>query len=437
MKRGRQNDGQRLRPQRRRDGQQWMLDLAIKQTGRVQNFANDERDVPAEVKSYRMIPRAFYRRAKHQEAIALAARAAGHRETARALFWRAAQTYREAQHAIFQDGHPEKAFLHRKLLECFDAVIALADYPIEKVEIPWEGRRISALLHLGAPRSPAPTVLVLPGMDMTKEAAPNPLDNVFAARGMHALVIDGPGQGVSNLRRIWVTDDNYERAANAAVDYLVGRPEVDAARIAVCGVSFGSHWGPRLAAIDTRVRALATTHAVYGPKISIFEEASPRFKQMFMYMAGMTDEDAFDEMAARMTTAGYGARIHCPALVVTGEYDPLSHLEEAVAFFEELAGPKELWVFENEFHRVSGKAGIAGLEIYPFLADWLRDALSGRFPPDHRKIVLIPQRGAAGPYSAPVASVYVPDREGAATDPAGDGHQHGDRGLAGPAGSCF
>jgi dipeptidyl aminopeptidase/acylaminoacyl peptidase len=400
-----------LQPRRRRDGQQWILDLAVKHTGRVQNFANDERDVPPEVKSYRMIPRAFYRRARHEEAIALAALAAGHRETALRLFWRAAQTYREAQHAIFEDGHPEKRYFHEKLLECFDQVIALAPYPIEKVEVPWEGRSISALLHLRADRRPAPAILLLPGMDMTKEAAPSPLDNVFAARGMHVLVVDGPGQGASNLRKIWITDDNYERAAKAAVDYLMDRPEIDRDRIGVCGVSFGSHWGPRLAAIDPRVRALATTHAVYGPKTPIFEQASPRFKQMFMYMAGMTDEDAFDEMAARMTTSDCGRRITCPTLMVTGEYDPLSHLEEAVAFFEELAGPKELWVFENEFHRVSNKSGIAGLEIYPFLADWLRDALAGRFAANHRKIVLVPQKSGAGPYSAPVSSVYMPDRE--------------------------
>jgi len=95
----------------------------------------------------------------------------------------------------------------------------------------------------------------------------------------------------------------------------------------------------------------------------------------------------------------------------SGEYDPLSHLEEAVALFAELGGPKELWVFENEFPRVSGKAGIAGLEIYPFLAVWLHDALMGRFARDHRKVVLVPQRSGAGPYSGTVPSVYVPDRE--------------------------
>ncbi|MBI4276884.1 MAG: alpha/beta hydrolase [Armatimonadetes bacterium] len=399
-----------MKSERRRDTQQWILDWLVKQTGRVQNFANDERDVPAEVKSYRMIHRVLYKKARHEEDIARAAERAGHRHTARALYWRAAQTYREAQHAIFVDDHPEKIFLHGKLIECYDRVIALADYPIEKVEIPWEGVQIAGLLHLLPDRRRAPTILLLPGMDMTKEAAPNPLDNVFLHRGMHVLSIDGPGQGASNLRKIRVGDDNYERAASAAVDVLAVRPEVDPERIGVCGVSFGSHWGPRLAATDKRVRGLATTHAVYGPKRAIVEEASPRFKQMFMYMAGLHDEDAFDRMAERMTTAGHGSKITCPTLMVTGEYDPLCHLEDTAAFFEEVAGPKEMWVFENEFHRVSSKEGIAGMEIYPFLADWLLDAVNGKYRAGHRRIVLVPQKTGAGPYSPAVKSVYLPTR---------------------------
>ncbi|MDR7544710.1 MAG: alpha/beta fold hydrolase [Armatimonadota bacterium] len=396
---------------RRRDNQQWILDWLVKQTGRVQNFANDERDLPPEVKSYRMIPRVLYRKARHEEDIARAAERAGHRRTALALYWRAAQTYREAQHAIFVEDHPEKVFLHGRLLACYEKVIAFADYPIEPVEIPWEGRSIAGLLHLLPGRTRAPAILFIPGMDMTKEAFPNPLDNAFAQRGMHVLSIDGPGQGISSLRKIWVTDDNYERAAQACLDYLVRRAEVDAGRVGVYGTSFGSHWGARLAARDDRVRALATTHAVYGSKRAIFEEASPRFKQMFMYMAGMRDEAAFDEMAARMTTEGYGARISCPTLVVTGEYDPLCHLEDVLQFVHELAGPRELWVFENEFHRITGRQGIAGMDIYPFLADWLRDALDGRLPRDLNRMVLVPQKTGAGPYSPPVRSFYLPERE--------------------------
>jgi len=402
----------RMAPRRRRDSQQWILDWLVKTTGRVQNFANDERTVPHGVKSYRMIPRTMYRVARHQEDLARAAAQRGHAETAAALYWQACQTYREAQHAIFEDDNPEKTFLYERCVACYGKVVSLTGAPVEAVEIPWEGVRIAALFHRAPAPHPLPAVLFIPGMDMTKEAAPHPLQNPFTRRGLHVLVMDGPGQGQSNLRKIRVTHDNYERAARACIDYLAQRPDVDRDRIGVCGTSFGSHWGPRLAAVDDRVRALATTHAVHGSKRAIFEEASPRFKQMFMYMAGLTDEEEFDRMAEAMCDDEHARLVRCPTLLVAGEYDPLCHLEDVLAFYEKLGGPKELWVFEDEFHRVSGRDGIAGLEIYPFLADWLGDALAGRLPDDLRKMVLVRQQDGIGPYGPSVRTLLIPGRDG-------------------------
>jgi dipeptidyl aminopeptidase/acylaminoacyl peptidase len=396
------------RSKMKRDDQQWVLDWIVKTTGRVQNLANDERDLPKEVKSYRMIPRVLYKEARHIEGIAKAAEATGHTDTARQLYRRANQVYHEAQHSIFEDDNNEKIFLHGKHIECADKVAAYADYPVEKVEIPWEGVQIQGRFHVLKDRRKAPTVLFLPGMDMTKEAFPNPLANPFLRRGMHVLSIDGPGQGISNIRKIRVSDDNYERAAMAAIDWLLTRPEVDPHQIVISGISFGCHWGVRTAAIDKRVRALATTYAVVGPKKAIFGEASPRFKQMFMYMSGQTDEAEFDAMAEKMDTAGYAERISCPTLLTMGEYDPLCHLEAAVDFFDELKCPKELWVLENEFHRISLREGIGGIEIYPYIADWLRDELDGKHPKTLNKTILVKQKSGLGPYEAPTDSLNVP-----------------------------
>jgi dipeptidyl aminopeptidase/acylaminoacyl peptidase len=396
------------RSKMKRDDQTWVLDWLIKTTGRVQNFANDERDLPPEVKSYRMIPHVLYKEAHHVETIAKAAETAGHTDTARQLFRRASQVYHEAQHSIFEDDNKEKIFLHGKHIECYDKVTVYADNPIEKVEIQWEGVQIQGRFHILRDRRKAPAILFLPGMDMTKEAFPNPLANPFLRRGMHVLSIDGPGQGISNIRKIRVSDDNYERAAMAAIDWLVSRPEVDPDQIMIVGISFGCHWGIRAAAIDRRVKALATTYAVVGSKKAIFGEASPRFKQMFMYMSGLSDEDEFDAMVERMDTAGYADRIKCPTLLTMGEYDPLCHLEDAVDFFDELNCPKELWVLENEFHRISLREGIGGIEIYSYIADWLRDELDGKHPKDLNKTVLVKQKSGAGPYEVPTDSLSIP-----------------------------
>jgi pimeloyl-ACP methyl ester carboxylesterase len=397
---------------RRRDGQQWLLDWMVKTTGRVQNFAYDERLLPPEVKSYRMIPRVFGRRARNLEELARRAETAGHLETARELFWRAADTYREAQHAIFEDDNPEKIYLHGKLLECYDKVIQYASYPIELVEIPFEGTFIQALFHMVPGASRLPTILFCPGMDMTKEKFLSPLRHPFVERGLNCLQIDGPGQGTSNMRKIRVGVDTYERAASAAIDFLSGRPEVDSKRIGVSGYSMGSYWGMRVAAVDPRVGAVATAAACYGPKTAIFEEASPRFKQVFMYMAGIDNEDEFDALAAQMTLDAHAPRITCPSLMVAGEYDPLAHLEDVEAVFERIPGPKELWVVEDDFHMPQFIDNFGGIDIFGYLADWLLDALNGRLPADMSRRVLVRKGGGRGPYDDAIAGSRLPERIG-------------------------
>lgn len=403
--------------ERRRDNQQWMLDWIIKTTGRVQNFAYDNRIVPPEVKSYAQIHRVVDKHARHVIAIAEAAEAKGHFETAGELYWAASEHYREAQHTIFEDDNPEKIYLHGMLLKCFDKVMQYADHPIERVEIPFEGNYIQGVLHMLPGRPKAPTVVFCPGMDMTKEAFIDARHHPFVNRGLNCLHLDGPGQGTSNIRKIRVTLDNYERAGSAAIDFLCERPEVDADKIAVSGFSMGSYWGMRLAARDKRVKAVATAAACYGPKTAIFEQASPRFKQVFMYMAGIHDEEEFDEFASQMVLDDVADKVECPALQVTGEYDPLAPLETVLPIYEKVPTPKELWVIENDFHNPRNRPNFGGIDFFGYLADWINDALAGKIPADHRREVLVPEHIGCGPYDDTHSGMnfMLPERVGAAT----------------------
>jgi pimeloyl-ACP methyl ester carboxylesterase len=396
-----------IRTKRRRDNQQWLLDLAVKTTGRIQNFAYDQRTLPKEVKSYRMVHRVLEKYGRHMETLAREAEKAGHRESACDMYWHACERYREAQHAIFEDDHPEKIYLHGKLLDCFEKVMSLSGTATERVEIPFEGNYVQALLYLAPGGHKAPTVLFVPGMDATKESSPK--THPFTARGMHCLHIDGPGQGTSNIRKIRVGVDNYERAGQAAIDYLCSRPEVDSENIAVAGSSMGSYWGMRIAATDKRVKAVATSAACYSGKRAIFEEASPRFKQVFMYMAGIDDEDEFDAIAEQMTLDGLAGKIKCPSLMVVGEYDPLAHLEDVLEVYREVPAPKELWVVEDDFHQPRGIENVGGIDSLAFQADWIRDALNGRKQADLDRIVLVDKMGK-GQYSDRIAGVFFPER---------------------------
>ena len=389
---------------RQRDSQQWILDYVVRESGEAQNWEHEGRRFPEGVKNYRMIPKLMGEQARQVEGVAEMALAHGSRKTAEQIFWLATERYRLAQHSIFEDDHPVKIQLYAGMERCFSRVMELSLSPIERLEVDFEGQQIQVALHLLPGRPTAPIVLYVPGMDETKESQHSPR-NYFLQRGVHFAAMDGPGQGKSNMRKIRVTDNNYERAGSAVIDALLARPEVDG-HVGLMGRSMGSFWAPRIAAHDSRVAVLAATSACFAPKVFIFNQASPRFKQVFLYMSGMTDdEEAFDEIADRMVLTGYASKIHCPTLLVTGEFDPLSPVEYAKAVYDELAGPKELWVRENNFHKSRNDYDLGGAQIEMFIADWMVEKLRGNVDPGLASIQYVRQ-GGHGPFESPVPEDY-------------------------------
>src|SRR3954463_1099670 len=285
-----------------RDNQQWMLDLALNMRGRVQNFERDDLEVPPgkRARNYRMLPKVWREAAERHEALARRAEGRGANATATAHYDHAVEAYRMAQHPIYFDNHPVKKYLYRKLSEMVDRRSQVADYPIERVEVPFdEGKTISCLLHLLPDRRKAPVVIYVPGMDQTKEVFPKAHHNIALSRGFHVLAMDGPGQGNSNIQKIRSVGDAYERAGAAVIDYLCKRPEIDAGKIAVYGISMGSYWSLRLSSYDHRAAAVVSSVACFNPNNTIFTQSSPRFKQMFMYMAGYDNEENFSEVLTK------------------------------------------------------------------------------------------------------------------------------------------
>jgi len=390
----------KLRTQR--DNQQWMLDLALNMRGRVQNFERDDAEVPAgkRARNYRMLPKVWREAAARHEALARRAQALGFNEVATYHYDHAVESYRMAQHPIYFDNHPVKIELNRKLGEMVDRRSKTASYPIERIEVPFGGgKTISCLLHLLPDRRKAPVVIYVPGMDQTKEVFPRAYHNIALARGFHVCAMDGPGQGSSNLQKIRAVKDNYERAGAAVIGYLAKRPEVDPKKIAIYGISMGSYWSLRLSSYDHRAAAVVSSVACFNPNNTIFSQSSPRFKQMFMYMAGYDDEARFDkEVASGMTVRGYLGKVKCPTLLVTGEFDPLCPLEDAVEAFHDLKVPKELWVIENQYHPLWGLGNLGGLDCHDYVLDWLKGLFSGKRAPTKKGRIAYIRESGDGPW---------------------------------------
>ena len=327
----------------------------------------------------------YMRVAERRLAIAERAESSGHPETARRQFHYAALCFGIAQYLIQTDGSAEKHRLHEQMRACFQKVAALADYPLETVEIPFEddppfeGESFPGVLHLPKTTEPAPCVIYLPGTDMTKEQVPNPEDNIFTKRGVACLSLDGPGQGESLLRMLKVKVEtwNHERAVSAAIDYLETRDEIDSSRIAVFGVSTGAYWSARAAVHEARgkdrIRASAGLMTQWQTGfVTEFEHAQPGFKSNYMYMAGVYDEAEFDRQAALHTLEGLLQEVTCPVLVGMGEHDEVCTPVEVEALLAEMKAPHDLWIYNDEFHPLGGVA----IEAWEGVVDWMKDRLN-------------------------------------------------------------
>ncbi len=369
------------KPHLARDNQQWFFDWMVKETGKTFHFQPDGRGrLPKSVRSHDMISKHVGMAAKKSERLAQTEMAAGHKETAMELYYSAALQYADAQHVVFETGD-EKKFLHGGVIRCYDKVRELAPYKIEHVDVPWNGTVVSGNLHLAPGNDPKPLIFYVPGCDQTKEAWPHPYYNQALQRGMHVFSFDGPGQGESNLRGIRLTDDNYEDAAAAVIEVLMKRREVDAKKIGVYALSFGSFWGMRIAAKNRNIAAAAAPWASFVDKYYLMTEESPRYKQLFAYLTQSSSEAELDAVWQKMTMDGLMDKITCPTLIVAGEYDPRAPIDEVYRAFDEMTAPAELWVLPDQHHNGSitqkGRSSVWEADIHAFVCDWMRERFNG------------------------------------------------------------
>ena len=356
----------------------------------------DLQAVYSKVTGRRSFPKAWSKRAIALEALAKAAEAQGRLVTARQLYHRAALCFGRAQHLIPIHGNAQKEDSYRSLYRCYDKVIEMSAGNMEKHSPEFApGQKAHAVFHKAPGDGPKPTILIIPGMDAIKEDVANPYANDYLSRGMNVCAMDGPGQGECNSNAVWLTEDNYQKAASAVIDWLAARDDVDAERIGVMGMSMGSRWGVQVGAHDTRIKAVCGQMANVGTFDVIFEQAQPNFKRIFMYMTGYTDEGEFDQFMTGMDYLPDVAKsLKVPHLLVAGDMDELCAPADIAIFRNNLGGPSELWLYEGIFHPMGEVAG----EIYPAMADWLLTTLNEGRPSGYERTVYVEEGATLGAY---------------------------------------
>ena len=324
---------------------------------------------------------AFEATARRREAKARAAVEAEQPVTARDNYFMAAIHWGAAQWTYDENNEANIAY-NQKKRECYAHYARLADHQVEAAWVPFKDKALPGWLHLppNYRGGRIPFVVAIPGMDSYKETCVALYGDRWLNRGIGVLALDGPGQYESPILGIPVTMENWVATGKAVLDWLSARPEVDPERIGVMGTSFGSFFSTIVAANEPRLSACAVMSTCLEPGChTIFEEASPTFKKRFMYMAGHTDEAAFDAFCKTLTWEGHAEKIRCPYLCVVGEAEELSPLDCAERLVKTLDAPKMLVVYQDSRHSV-GNVPAANLGPFPqvLVADWMAARLAGK-----------------------------------------------------------
>lgn len=286
----------------------------------------------------------------------------GEPETARKLFLRAS-TYYRAPLFIMGPTHEDFRSNVSNMQECFRHAAALFSPRIEPIQFPFRDKTLSGYFWKpDASRTKRPTLMVIGGVETWAEDCYFMVGQTPTTRGYNVITADLSGQGMTPDQDLHF-GGQMEIPLAAFIDYAVSRPEVDAAKLAVFGFSWGGHIVFKGAAHDARIRAMIANPPMPNVIRGVWAQQSS---------ASRTDpvsRTAFDQIVWRFglslvpTPRNIARRfgkiydyavngradprkIACPVLLMAGEGEANVTLQIARETFAKLPNPKkELRIF--------------------------------------------------------------------------------------------
>jgi dienelactone hydrolase len=284
-------------------------------------------------------------------------------------------------------GHPGRVETYKKAQDAFRKAMILGSQPVERIDLPYEGKTFPALYCRAPGEGRKPVVVYCNGLDSSKELLYwSRLHQALARRGISTLLVDQPGTGEALRLNGLPATPRSERWATPAVDWLVAQSDVDPDRIGMTGISLGGHYAPRAVAFEPRF----ASGAVWGANHNWAEVQQKRLRREgenpvphywdhVMWVFGASDLEDFHEKTKEMTLNGVMEKIKVPFLVTHGERDRQIGLEYAHQSFDQLVNSphRELKVFTDR----EGGVEHVGADNMAFgrdyIADWFADTLGG------------------------------------------------------------
>jgi esterase FrsA len=253
--------------------------------------------------------------------------------------------------------------------------------PIERVEIPFaghpgEGSQVVVLVRKPVGVSRPPVVLMWGGVDACKEQMTAASDALLA-RGVATVAMDNAGTGESPVKGV----PDAERQFITALQWIAAQPDLDGARPAVLGRSFGGYWATKLAhllpdALAGAVNWGGGVHHMFQPS---WVQAS-RYPDSYLMelvetrsrMLGATNDDEYVAGFGRLSLLDQGLldRPCAPLLLVNGKEDKQCPVADIHLLLDH-GWPKSVRMFPG------GHMGLTPMTL-PSIVEWLERQLRQR-----------------------------------------------------------
>lgn len=189
----------------------------------------------------------------------------------------------------------------------------------------------------------------------------------LARRGIHALLLDGPGQGQSRLANGVYLDERWKDGYHAAVDFLEAR--FPGLPIGFVGNSMGGSVATLFAAVEPRIKACVNNG---GPTHATRAVHNPSFFKKMMTHCGEVTEARAVEVWAHVEPLTPSVSVRCPYLVVHGGMDPLVSDEDAQQMFGKAASTdKTMVTWSDGIHCIYNHED----DKQALIGDWLASRL--------------------------------------------------------------
>src|SRR4051812_26465571 len=242
---------------------------------------------------------------------------------------------------VFVEDLDQMREAHRRAVSCLDAALPYLRPPGRRVVVPFEGAALVGVLRSPAGPGPHPTVLMIPGLDSTKEELRS-TEDTFLARNLATFSVDGPGQGEAEydlpIRGDW------SGPAQAFWDALSEQPEVDESRLGIWGVSLGGYYAPRVAAaLGERAKACVSLSGPFNFG-DCWDQLPDLTKATLRVRSGAADDAGARAVADTLSLEKHAADIVAPLLLVAGRPDPPIPRQQSGRLRRGAGGPPRLLV---------------------------------------------------------------------------------------------